>query len=220
MIARGFACEDVPADAYQALMDGGFRRSGRVFYQPVCQGCRACLPLRVPVQKFKPSRSQKRALRKNYDLKLSVGPPNPTSEKYDLYYRYLEKRHDGQQASDEESFIEFLYDSPTDTIELTYRDQQDNLIGVGLCDQTHQAISTMYFYFDPEHPKRSLGTFSALMEIQYARATNRQYYYFGYWIAEKENMAYKANYRPAEVLCTDSIWRPVEYVLNEGKTNT
>lgn len=191
-------------------MDSGFRRSGRVFYQPVCKNCRSCIPLRVPVARFKPSRSQKRTLKRNRDLTFDIGKPAPDGEKYLLYHNYLEQRHDGQQASDFNSFIEFLYDSPTDTLEFTYRDQNNTLIAVGLCDVTDEAISTMYFYFDPEQTKRSLGIYSALMEIEYARATNLDHYYLGYWIPQKDNMAYKARFQPAEILCTDSIWRPID----------
>ena len=91
-----------------------------------------------------------------------------------------------------------------------YRNEEGALLAVGLCDETDEALSTMYFYFEPSEKKRSLGTFSALMEIEYARERGLGYYYLGYWIPHKQNMAYKAKFKPAEVLCTDSLWRKLD----------
>lgn len=210
MSTRGFMCDDVPAAAYRMLLDTGFRRSGRVFYQPVCRGCRACVPMRVVVNRFAPTRSQRRAAKRNSDLVVSEHAPAPTDEKYDLYRRYLAHRHDGQQSDSYGDFVSFLCDSPTRTVEFQYRDGQGDLLGVGICDLMPGAVSTAYFYFDPDAHRRSIGVFSVLHEIDFARRNRCDYYYLGYWIAGSETMDYKSRYQPCEALCTDGVWRELK----------
>src|ERR1035437_1221665 len=166
---RAFQAAKLSAEAYQQCMDAGFRRSGQAIYQPVCHACRQCIPLRVPVEKFQPSKSQRRALRRNADLTVRIATPNPTAEKWNLYQRYQRDWHDGQQLADPASFIAFLYLSPVATLEFEYRDPAGKLLGVGLCDLSPNSLSSVYFYFDPAHRKRSLGTFSALYEILWTR---------------------------------------------------
>ncbi|GAB4263732.1 MAG: arginyltransferase [Deferrisomatales bacterium] len=207
-VSRAFRCDHVPGWAYQALMDAGFRRCGDVFYQMCCPGCRACVPLRVPVAAFRPSKSQRRTLRRNTDLSLSFGRPRLTEEKHRLYARYLEMRHDGKMSGSWQELEGFLYRSPTDTVEMTYRDPAGALLGVGICDLTPVAVSTVYFYFDPDQARRGLGTFSSLTEIAVARSLGLSYYYLGFWVKGCARMEYKSRLRPSEALCTDGRWRP------------
>ena len=60
---------------YEDMMNAGFRRAGRVFYRPDCPTCTACVPIRVPVARFRPSRSQRRAIARNRDVQVKVGAP-------------------------------------------------------------------------------------------------------------------------------------------------
>jgi arginyl-tRNA--protein-N-Asp/Glu arginylyltransferase len=207
--SRALWAEKMPASVYHRFMDAGFRRSGKVVYQPVCAGCRACMPIRVPVDTFQPSKSQRRCRRRNQDLKVAVAEPEPTDEKYDLYRRYVVGRH--HRSADEEgreSFERFLYDSPVDTVEFTYRDFAGTLLAVGICDMSGQSLSSVYFYYDPADSRRGLGTFGALYEIETAARLEIPYYYLGYWVDGCASMQYKAEFRPAEVLWPDGAWRP------------
>jgi arginine-tRNA-protein transferase len=207
---RGFLAQRMPPELYHRLMDAGFRRSGTFFYQPICAGCRACEPIRVPVATFTPTKSQRRVWRKNQDLVIEVGAPEATDEKFDLYTRYVKGRHDPHREEEREGFLEFLYRSPVNTVEFTYRTADDRkLIGAGLCDLCAQSLSSVYFYFDPSDTckRRGLGTFSSLQEIAFARAKNIPYYYLGYFIRDCASMNYKANFAPSELLHADGIWR-------------
>jgi arginine-tRNA-protein transferase len=205
---RAFEADRLPAATYQRLMDAGFRRSGHFVYQSVCAGCRRCVPLRVPTAAFTPSKSQRRVMRKNADLVVRVSAPAPSTEKWALYDRYQRQWHEGTQASDPASFLEFLYQSPVDTAEFEYRTPAGRLVGVGLCDLTPAALSSVYFYFDPDLAPRSPGTFSALYEIAWAKEMGLTYWYAGLWIDGCRTMAYKIRFQPAELLDTDGIWRP------------
>jgi arginine-tRNA-protein transferase len=195
---------------YHAFMDAGFRRSGRLIYQPVCRGCRACQSIRVPVETFSPDKSQRRCWRMNQDLRVEQGPPSPTDESFMVYQRYTSQWHAAQAESPtaaRSAFEQFLYDSPVETTEFRYRDDKGNLLAVGICDVSANSLSSVYFYFDPAASARSLGTFGALFEIAYARARKIAYYYLGFWIFDCPTMHYKERFGPHEFLHPDGIWR-------------
>jgi leucyl-tRNA---protein transferase len=204
---RAFWAPSIPGELYHGFMDAGFRRSGRVIYQPICGGCRDCIPIRVPVATFLPDKTQRRCWRKNQDLVVSIDPPEPTEEKHALYEKYRRHWHAAVEDGDWQGFKSFLYDSPVETMEVCYRDAAGNLVGVGICDVCAESLSSVYFYFDPDQAKRNLGTFSAMWEIDWARRKSIPHYYLGYWVKGCGAMEYKANFRPFELLGTDGVWR-------------
>ena len=122
-------------------MDAGFRRSGRIIYQPACAGCRECVPLRVEVGKLALSKGQRRVLRKNHDLVIRVAPPEPSAEKWNLYCRYQRDWHAGGQIGTPADFVRFLYQSPVDTIEFEYRDSTGAAAGRGDAAISRPAVS-------------------------------------------------------------------------------
>jgi arginine-tRNA-protein transferase len=206
---RGFLCDEMDGELYHAFMDRAFRRSGRFFYQPVCRGCRACQPIRVPTDSFLPSKSQRRIWRRNQDLAVTVtSSPRPSNEKFQLYLSYQRERHDPDRAEDAAGFAEFLYQSPVDSLEFAYRDATDKLIGVGIADVCAQSLSSVYFYFDPAESRRSLGIFSAMWEIAFAAAKKIPHYYLGYWVRNGATITYKADFRPFELLGPEGLWQP------------
>jgi arginyl-tRNA--protein-N-Asp/Glu arginylyltransferase len=206
---RAIWAGSIPADLYERFMDCGFRRSGKLLYQPACRGCRACQSLRVPVEQFVPSKSQRRCLRRNEDLQIAVGPPNCSEEKFALYRRYITDWHGRSDPEDASAFESFLYDSPVETtIEFEYRDSASRLLAVGICDVCPACLSSVYFYFDPAERRRGLGTYGALREIEFAGQMKLPYYYLGYYVRGCGAMEYKASFRPSELLDPDGVWRP------------
>jgi len=203
---RAFLAGRIGGGIYHAFMDAGFRRSGRMIYQPVCPACRACVPIRVPVDLFLPSKSQRRCARKNEDVSIAAAEPVATNEKYDLFRRYVLARH-GDAMAERESFESFLYESPVDTVEFTYRDRAGALLAVGICDVSAMSLSTVYFYFDPAASKRGLGTFGAVREIAFAREAGIPHYYLGFWVGGCRAMEYKREFEPSEFLHPDGTWR-------------
>ena len=208
---RAFAAGRLDGEVYHDFMDAGFRRSGRMVYQPVCEDCRRCVPIRVPVDRFRPDKTQRRCQRRNADLIVAVGEPDLTDEKFDLYRRYVTQWHekaDGTDDGDDEraSLASFLYTSPVGTLEFTYRDPAGHLVAVGIADVCGRSFSSVYFYFDPDHRNRSPGTFGAVQEIAWAARAGIPYYYLGYWVNGCRKMAYKINFRPSELLGSDGKW--------------
>lgn len=204
---RAFLADAMPPELYHGFMDRGFRRSGKVIYQPTCRGCRSCVPVRVRVADFVPTRSMRRCLRRNADIIVTEGLLEPSAEKFDLYCRYQRGRHGDAGHLDWHSFVDFLYDSPVNTREFTYRDAAGRLLAVGICDLCADSLSSVYFYYDPDEPRRSLGTFGVLHEIDVCRREGMPHYYLGFWIDDCAAMAYKVNFRPFETLSGDGVWR-------------
>lgn len=203
--SEAYFAEQMDATLYEHLLARGFRRSGRIVYRPRCRACGECHSIRIPVGRFSPSRSMRRILRRNADIRVEVGEALATDRKFDLFCRYLDAQHDGSMARTYELFCEFLYDSPLETCEFRYH-LGERLVGVGIVDRWSGGLSSIYMYFDPDFSARSLGTFSVLWEVDYARREGLPYYYLGYYVAGSPKMAYKSRFRPNEILVGEDRW--------------
>lgn len=190
------------AGTYHALMDLNFRRLGRVFYRPACGGCSECRILRLPVAELRPSRSQRRCLARNGDVKVSLGRPQPTPDKWALYRRYLERRHDGAMDGSWEEFTSFLYSSPIETREVVYR-IGERLLAVCLVDCEPLAWSAVYCYYDPDELRRGPGVLNVLTLVEQCRTRGVPWLYLGYYVRGCRAMAYKAAFAPCETLAGD-----------------
>jgi arginine-tRNA-protein transferase len=194
---------------HERLSRAGFRRSHNIAYAPVCPGCQACVPIRVVSEEFMPDRTQRRILRANADLTVSEMPARATAEQFTLFQRYQKNRHaDGDMAAmgyyDYRAMIE---DTPISTGILEFRDARDRLLGACLTDWLADGLSAVYSFFDTDEDKRSLGTFAVLWLIGRARSLGLPYVYLGYWVPESRKMAYKARFRPSEILISGAWHR-------------
>ncbi len=210
---RGFLAERLDGELYHELMDRGFRRSGDLFYATDCGACRACTPLRVPVAEFAPSRSQRRTLRKNRDVEVQVRAPRFSTSTFELYCRYLAHRYperagDEDKEEDAAQFRERHYRAVVDTREVVYS-LHGETVAVSLVDVCSRSVSAVYHFYEPAHRDRSLGVFSVLAEIEWARSIGVPWYYLGYWVEGSRSMHYKADYRPHEVLRSGQ-WQRVD----------
>jgi arginyl-tRNA--protein-N-Asp/Glu arginylyltransferase len=198
-----------PAE-YRVAMSLGMRRSGTLVYRPVCAGCRRCQPFRIAVDRFEPSRSQRRVQKRCDGLfHVELNRPVVDDEHLQLYRRYQEDQHDKDgQETDEESYARFLVETVVDTWELSWRDRQDRLVAVGIVDVVDDGVSTVYFYWDPSLRDLSLGVYSALWEIDLTKRWGKQYYYLGYLVGGAVTMSYKAQFSGGEIWDGDA-WVPV-----------
>lgn len=210
--------EDIGLETYQAINDAGFRRSGAHFYRPQCEKCNACKPLRVLVNEFTPSKSQKRIFKKNDGLTIRiVSRPDP-DRYFSLYQSYILERHpDGDMyPPDREQFDNFICTSKDSTrfIEFYANDIDDkekgNPMMVAVCDFLPKGLSAIYSFFDPVKSHLSLGTYAILAQIDIATQIGVPYLYLGYWIKESEKMNYKSRFKPCEVLENDE-WRSLPF---------
>jgi arginyl-tRNA--protein-N-Asp/Glu arginylyltransferase len=186
---------------YSRLAASGFRRSGDLVYRPHCPECAACVPVRIPVAQFTPSRAQRRALKANADLRVVQKPDLYDDRHYELYIRYLGTRHaDGQMAlSTPEDYIQFVGSGWGDTG--LYEFLEGNALrAVAVVDHLEDGLSAVYTFYDPEAERRSLGTYAVLWQIAEAKRRGLPWVYLGFWVKECRKMAYKDLFRPLEGL--------------------
>ncbi|MEM9425475.1 MAG: arginyltransferase [Pseudomonadota bacterium] len=187
-----------------SLSKQGFRRSQNVLYRPSCAECSACLSARIRVADFAPSRSQRRTLRRNTDLKRDASSPWATEDQYALFRAYLDSRHaDGGMADmDIFEFAAMIEETPVRSRVVEYGDRVDgerHLRAVCLTDVLDDGLSMVYSFYDPDLAAASLGTYVILDHIEIAREAGLPYVYLGYWVAGSAKMGYKANFSALEV---------------------
>ena len=201
-----------------SLSKVGFRRSQKVAYKPACDGCHACISVRIPVKDFEPNRTMRRIARRNGDLTQTPVPAHATLEQFELLTTYLNSRHSnggmaGMTAMDYATMVE---ETPVSTYLVEYRrrmldplNPRDPLIGTCLSDVLDDGVSMIYSFYTPDATDRSLGTYMIMSHIEWARKLGLPYVYLGYWIAGSDKMAYKAKFQPLEMYADDA-WRKMK----------
>lgn len=186
---------------YDELLASGFRRAGARFYRPSCEFCRACVPLRIPVNHFQPDRNQQRAWKRNQDLEVRTYTAQFIPEHFALYTRYLGWKHPdgGMEDSSPEDYANFLL-GPKGITWLAEMRLQGALAAVAVMDRLENACSAVYTFYAPELARRSLGTYAILWEIHAAQRHGLEWLYLGYWVAGSRKMMYKDSFRPCEKL--------------------
>ena len=195
---------------YSQLVDAGFRRSGEYVYRPRCATCHACIPVRIPVNAFAPSRSQRRTWQRNQDLRISSLPAGLYEEHFALYRRYISTRHPGggMDVEDPARYREFLLSAWSDTWCYEFR-LGTRLLAVAVVDRLLHGFSAVYTFYDPAYTERGLGTFALLWEITEAQKQGLSWLYLGYWIEECPKMSYKNLFRPMEVF-RNGLWQSLK----------
>lgn len=188
---------------FHEYLANGYRRLGRVFYRNVCKNCEECRPLRIKVEDFKPSRSDRRTLRKNHDVRIeTVSPPFITPEKIHLYDSYIASKHEKDRSEVIDNTISILFSMHYgfhQIIEMNYF-AGDKLMAVGIVDEGQDSLSSNYCYYDTEYLGQRPGIFSVTQEISLAVSRGKKYYYLGFYIEKNQKMSYKKDFRPNQIL--------------------
>jgi arginine-tRNA-protein transferase len=204
-------------EAHEVVLNRGYRRCGSIYYAAACRNCQACIPYRLDIAGFEPSKSQRRVLKRNRDVVFNVGRPVYTEEKETLYLRYSRHQHPydpihEQQIRNEVELLETLeiqmYSNPESTREWTMQ-VDDKLAGFGIFDVAEETLSAVYNVYDPDHYRRSLGTLAILLTMDWGAANGYRFLNLGYFIAGHPKMDYKRRFGPAETLdWKDGDWHP------------
>ena len=198
--------------AWSDLLAAGYRRFGMILFRPVCEGCSECIPIRIPVGRFLPSRGQRRVLRRNRDVVLELGEPLVDEERLALHRAFHLERSEragwDREDIDAEGYSRIFLENIVATLEFRYR-IGGRLAAVAYVDDSPDALNSIYCFWDPAHRARSLGTLDVLREIEVARTLGRRWLYLGFHVAGCRSMAYKAGFRPAEVRAGGE-WKELE----------
>ncbi|MEM9725515.1 MAG: arginyltransferase [Pseudomonadota bacterium] len=193
----------------------GFRRSQNIAYRPACDSCQACVSTRVLAAHFKPTKSQRRVLKRNADLVRRVIGPWPKDAHFRLFKSYLDARHadGGMVDMDALDFAAMIEDSPVRTHLVEYRlaepgDDLDDapLLAACVTDALRDGLSLVYSFFDPALERRSLGRYVILDHIAMAASGGLPHVYLGYWVRGSAKMDYKIEFQPSELL-VEGEWR-------------
>jgi len=192
------------SDFNSAVIERGWRRFGNYYFYPICNGCNECKSLRIDVEKFKASKSQRKAINKNRNTKIIVQKPTVTSNHIALYNKYhkWKAQKDGwryRQITTHEYYENFAEGAYNFGKEVLYF-QEDKLIGVDLIDVVNDGISAIYFFYDPDFAKLSLGIYSLIKQIEIAKFLRKKWIYLGYWVDGCKAFAYKTHFKPLEIL--------------------
>ena len=200
------------------LSQGGFRRSQNIAYRPACEGCKACISVRVLVDEFRETKSLRRIVSNNKNLIGAEIPPSPTSEQFSLFRRYLDSRHSegGMAEMTSLDYAMMVEDTHVNTMMVEYRKRgpdtaitgrgEGDLIAVALTDILANGLSMVYSFFDTDPGYKSLGTYMIIDHIRMARKKGLPYVYMGYWVEGSRKMDYKTRFQPQEHL-TLSGWQ-------------
>lgn len=191
---------DMTTAIYSELIKQGFRRSGDEVYSPHCPDCSACIPVRLRVAEFIPSRSQKRCLRKNIDTRVVVKSANFDQGHYAMYLRYQSVRHrEGSMAhSSQDDYRHFLKSSWCDTSFVEFSIAGE-LAAIAVVDRLDNALSAVYTFFEPKFSSYGLGVYAVLWQIEWAKQLQKEFLYLGFWIKRCKKMSYKSAYQPLQV---------------------
>lgn len=197
---------DVSPAELDVLLDHGYRRFGPDYFRPACSSCNACVPTRIVVADFAPSKSQRRARRKAQGLRVMIGPPRIGAERIALYHAWHADREQQRAWSpttldEREYFLQFAFPHPSAREVIYYDDSAGGrIVGVGICDETPRALSLVYFFYDPAYRARSLGVANVVIAVEIAALRGLPYVYLGYRVAACPSLRYKAGFNPREEL--------------------
>jgi len=199
----------IDTELYGDLVRKGFRRSGLFTYRPHCDHCTACLPIRIDVARFQPSRNQRRCWARQEAPAARITSLRWDDEHFDLYQRYQLRRHPGAGMDDDmqSQYRQFLLTSRVDTRLVEFRDTTGRLLMVSVIDVLNDGLSAVYTFFEPDAPG-SLGTWAILWQIEQCRQAGLPWLYLGYWIEESRKMAYKSAFQPYQILQSGSWSTP------------
>jgi len=175
-----------------------------MFFRPICSECQSCESFKIDVKNFEFSKSQRRIMRKNANLQMVMQSPTVTQTHLDLFEKYHAHMKNKRDWSHETTtprhyYMSFVHGHGDFGYEILYH-IDGQLVAVDLIDILPNGISSIYFYYDPDFDKLSLGTYSMLRQIQIAKNQGLDWIYMGYYVQGCQSLEYKSRYTPYHVL--------------------
>jgi arginine-tRNA-protein transferase len=203
--------ENASSKDCQDFIERGFRRFGKMYFRPICEECNECQSIKIDVENYTFSKSARRVIKKAAQLRVHTQTPSLSQEHlalFEKYHLYMKEKKSWShsQTTAEHYYQSFISGHSDFGYEVLYFDEE-KLIAVDLIDILEDGISSIYFYYDPDYAKYSLGKLSLYRQIEYAKVHSKKWIYLGYYVEDCPSLAYKAEYKPYITL----QGRPTEY---------
>ena len=197
------------SNEYEHLIKSGFRRSHNILYNQVCADCNLCKSIRINVNNFKLSKSNKRVLNKNKNLFIKKLSNNPSKEQFILFKKYLEFKHNDSEMN-EMNFHDYckMFDSKGINTKIYEYFYEGELAGCVISDFLEGSISMVYSFYSEIFLKNSFGKYVILDHFRLAKDFDMDYVYLGYWVEGSTKMEYKNSFNSSEVLI-DNKWTTI-----------
>ena len=192
--------------AMELFLTAGYRRNGNCLYNMQCPNCSGCIPIRLHPAEFRPNRNQRRTRKKNGDLEIAILPLQPDRETIELCEKFLKSRYPRENNNAPGYYRDFFLNNIVNSAQIQYR-LDGRLVGVSVIDIGYNWLNGVYFYFDPDESRRSLGTYNVLQLIDLCLEWEVEYLYLGYLIYSVPAMSYKSNFRPHYIISEDKWCR-------------
>ena len=203
----------VDTNIYSGLIQQGFRRSGKFAYRPHCDNCSACIAIRLILDEFAPTRSQKRAYKQHANLTARILPLGYQQQHFELYTSYQALRHADEEVSQQaeahrtaeiqteaDQYRQFLCKSNVESLMIEFSDADGAVKIVSVIDVVSDGISAVYTFYDALVARASFGTYSIMWLAEWTKMLGLPYLYLGYWIEASPKMAYKQQFKPQQKL--------------------
>lgn len=208
--------EECSVSYCQELIERGYRRFGKMYFRPMCATCDECKSIKINVNSFKFSSSQKRVLKKASNIKSYIQKPTISRDHLELFEKYhlymKDKKSWEHNSTTPQNYYNSFVDAHNDFgYEILYF-FENILIGVDLIDILEDGVSSIYFYYDPDYAKYSLGRLSLYNQILFAKKSQKKWIYLGYYVKDCPSLSYKSQYKPYQTLngrpesCEEPIW--------------
>ena len=197
-INEEFHADRITPQQLDHLLADGWRHFGTQFFRYSLAvyevDIRRVIPLRIRLDEFSLTKSQRRVMRQNWDTSVEIGPIVITPESVALFEKHKPRFKSGVP----DSIYDFLSRAmPSEALELNVRLGQ-RIVATSYFDVGERTVSALYGMFDPEFSSRSLGIFTMLKEIEFARERGKELYYQGYSYEGESFYDYKKRFRATE----------------------
>ncbi len=201
-----FFAEDLNSIELDYILENGIRKFGKFFFINSCPNCMKCTPIRIVVDDFIITKEWRRVIKKNSDIKMEIRELSFREEIFEIYRDHSTRFEKSSENIDVENFKESFFDSSCPSLQMEYY-LNGELIAVDFLDISSRGLSSVYFIFKTKYSSRSLGNYSIIREIEYAKSLGLKYYYLGYYIEGNQSMEYKNRFKPNEKMDWNSgVW--------------
>ena len=160
-------------------------------------------PTRYRLDEFKLTKSLRRVLRRNADLRSTIRPLRITPAKSDLHDAFNFLRHGRMPEKPLTKIYEYIKYYPTDLTELcVFKDEK--LVACSIFEVGEYAAYSNTAFWDLNEKARGLGTLTVLLEAEYARGRGLRHYYLGFFNPHNPNYHYKTRFGGLELYDWDN----------------